>query len=96
MGDQAEMKELMECFDAGDLAFDSLTAAAADGKLNVLDLPKALPVVRSAVTAAQGKEKIPGELQPMTPEKAALIAARVFQLVQKGQNAVEAVAKLKA
>jgi len=89
-----KIKETLECFDAADAAADAVVSAAADGRLNLMDVPKLLKPMRAVKEALDGKDKIVGELKGADEADVARIVTRCLQLSEKMVLAFEAISKL--
>ena len=77
-----------------DQAADSITDAAADGKLNWLDLPKIFPVVSKASPALKNVKQVWPELKDLDEAEAAKLTARFSVTVTKWAAAIAALGEL--
>lgn len=89
-----DIKETLECFDAVDASADAVVAACADGKLNLLDVPKLLGPMRKAQAALKDREMIKDELQDADEEEIAALVTRSLRTTEKMVAAIEAVTTL--
>lgn len=89
------IKETLECFNAIDAAADAVVGACADGRLNMLDIPKLLAPMKAAKAALDGKEVIPSELKDVDENELAELVTRGLRTTEKIVLAITAVSALK-
>lgn len=62
-----------------------LKAALADGKINALDLPHALALLKNheiLIQAIEGAGNIPAEAKDIDSQEAVIIASKVFEVIK--------------
>lgn len=89
------IKECTECFDAVDAAAQAVVDACADGKLNLLDVPKLLSPMRAAQAALKDRQMIKAELKDANEEEVAELVTRALRTTEKTVAAMEAIATLR-
>lgn len=89
----ADVHAITEIFDAVDSACDAINAAAADGKLTLLDARFLLTPVRESIIAIKDRGLVRDELKGL--DESAMVAL-VDRMVVTAEKLTQAVAELSA
>lgn len=79
--EKKSIKETMEVLDLIQVGVKVGKEVTADGKVNLLDLPKLLPLIPAAQKAYAGRSEIPKEVKDLDAEELEQLAAKALAIV---------------
>lgn len=79
-----DLKQSLELMEGLKVLGVAAKKIGADGKINIADLPAFLELMNKSnhiIAAAQGVEAIPAEMKDLSQEEAALLLAKVYEVL---------------